>query len=138
MRVSPLALLIDDEEVFLEIASVKLQAGGFETVAFQDFKEALVMAETLQPDVVLSDVFMPPGLNGLEFALELRRNPKTQHIAIVFFTSLRDPWLELSGDRKRIQEELGDVTFLSKMDDVGVLPERIWSVIKKPKKSTSS
>jgi CheY-like chemotaxis protein len=125
MREKPLVLLVDDEEVFLEIASVKLRTEGFETAMAQDVRDALVMAERLLPDIVLSDIFMPPGPNGWEFALELRRNPKTCAIKIAFFTSLRDPWLELSMDRTKLAAELGPVTFLSKTDDVDALAERV-------------
>ena len=102
MRERPLVLLIDDEEIFLEIASVKLQADGLDTVMTQDFEDAIVKAETLMPDFILSDIFMPPGRSGWELALELRKNPKTRAIKFAFFTSLRDPWLEFKGAERRM------------------------------------
>ena len=61
MREHPLILLIDDEDNFLEIASVKLQANGFETIIVHTVPEALSKAEELLPDVILSDIYMPPG-----------------------------------------------------------------------------
>jgi CheY-like chemotaxis protein len=130
MRTNPLVLLVDDEEVFLEIASVKLRAEGLETIMTQDFRDALEKAERLLPDLVLSDIYMPPGPSGWELALELRRNPKTREIKIAFFTSLRDPWMELRRERKAaVAAELGKVTFLSKTDDVEVLAERVMDLI---------
>jgi len=129
MRDKPLVLLVDDEEVFLEIASIKLQADGFETISTRDVRDALEKAERLLPDLVLSDIYMPPGPTGWDLALELRRNPKTRDIKVAFFTSLRDPWAELRGDHKAIAAELGHVTFFSKTDDVDVLAERVMRII---------
>ena len=131
MREKPLVLIVDDEEVFLEIASVKLQASGFETLLANEVQDALVKAETCLPDLVLSDVYMPPGISGFEFALELRRNPRTREIKIAFFTSLRDPWAELRDNRKEVMKQLGDVVFFSKTDDVDNLAAGVIALVKK-------
>lgn len=126
MRTQPLVLLVDDEDEFLEIASLKLKGKGFETVTTTDGHDAIAKAEALMPDLVLSDVYMVPGPNGWELALELRRNAKTRDIKLVFFTTLRDPWMEIPQDsRASMLAELGDVTFLSKVDDVENLGEKI-------------
>ncbi len=131
MREKPLVLLVDDEEVFLEIASVKLQANGFDTQMAHDAEEAVRKAEELLPDLVLSDVYMPPGPNGWELAFELHQNPKTREIRIAFFTSLRDPWAELVKNRRQLLGELSTITFLSKTDDVDMLAERVGELIEK-------
>lgn len=126
MRLQPLIILVDDENDFLEIASLKLQKKGFETVATSDVHVALAKAEELQPDLVLSDIFMVPGPNGWEFALELHRNPKTRDIKLAFFTSLRDPWTEIPVEaRDKVAAELGHPVFLSKISDVETLGERV-------------
>ena len=130
MRNQPLILLVDDEAEFLEIASMKLQGRGFETVAETDVHAALAKAESLLPDLVLSDVYMEPGPNGWEFALELHRNPKTRAIKLAFFTSLRDPLVEIPPDaRAEVSAELGRPIFLSKVDDVEILGEKVSQLI---------
>jgi CheY-like chemotaxis protein len=130
MRTQPLVILVDDEDEFLEIASRKLQGSGFETFTTNDGHEAIAKAEELQPDLVLSDVYMVPGPNGWEVALELHRNAKTRSIKVVFFTSLRDPWMEIPREaRAAVAAELGEPVFLSKIDDVEALGERINSLI---------
>lgn len=91
MRPKPLVLIVDDEEVFLEIASVKLNADGFETATAQNATDALA-----------------------------------------FFTSLYDPLRELQGDRRAVLAELGNTTFLSKTDDVGVLTDKISQLLRAP------
>jgi CheY-like chemotaxis protein len=130
MRDQPLILLVDDEDEFLEIASLKLKGKGFETVTTNDGRVALVKAEELQPDLVLSDIYMVPGPNGWEVALALHRNPKTRGIKLAFFTSLRDPWVEIPHEaRDKVAAELGHPVFLSKIDDVEQLPARVNEII---------
>lgn len=129
MREKPLVLLVDDEEVFLEIASTKLQSKGFKTAVSHDVRDALAKAEALLPDLVLSDIYMPPGPSGWELILELRRNKKTREIKAAFFTSLRDPWTELHLDRKEVLREVGEVVFLSKNDDIEMLAEKVSQLL---------
>jgi CheY-like chemotaxis protein len=131
MREKPLVLLVDDEEVFLEIASVQLQSNGFETQMAHDADEAARKAEELLPDLVLSDIYMPPGPSGWELAFELHRNPKTREVRIAFFTSLRDPWAELLNSRRQLLSQLSNITFLSKTEDVDVLAQRVGELIGK-------
>jgi CheY-like chemotaxis protein len=130
MRERPLVLLIDDEEVFLEIASTKLQAEGLDTVQTHSVPEAIEKTISLEPDLVLSDVSMAPGPSGWDLALQLRRNTKTKNVKIAFFTSLRDPWKELkSSDMERVSAEIGKVNFFSKTDDVGVLGKLVLTLL---------
>ena len=126
MRDWLLVLLLDDEEDFLEIAAIKLQTEGFGVVVTHSVSEALARAEELVPDVILSDIYMPPGQNGWEFALAVRRNPKLQSTKFAFFTSLRDPMAELSrSDRERMTDALKNIPVFSKVDDVAELDKKI-------------
>jgi CheY-like chemotaxis protein len=130
MREKPLILLIDDEDKFLEIASVKLESGGFEVVITHNVNEALSKAAELQPDVILSDIYMPPGPNGWQFALAVRKDPRIKDIKFAFFTSLRDPTMELKpSERSQVLSELKDVPFFSKIDDVDVLDKKVRSLL---------
>jgi CheY-like chemotaxis protein len=125
-----LILLVDDEMEFLEIASLKLKGKGFETVTTTDGHIAIAKAEELQPALVLSDIFMVPGPSGWELAIELHRNPKTRDIRLAFFTSLRDPWSEIPvAARDAVAAELGHPVFLSKIDDVEKLGEKVQNLI---------
>jgi CheY-like chemotaxis protein len=130
VRTQPLVLIVDDETDFLEIASRKLAGSGLETFVTTDGYEAIAKAEELQPDLVLSDVYMIPGPNGWELALELHRNPRTRNIKLVFFTTLSDPWTEIPIEaRLAISKELGTVTVFSKVSDVETLGEKVKECI---------
>ena len=130
MRDHPLILLIDDEEEFLEIASIKLMAEGFETVITHTVSEALSRAEELQPDLILSDVYMPPGPSGWELALAVKHNPKLKDVRFALFTSLRDPMTELApGERAKMMIELKGIPIFSKIDDVAELDKRVRAIL---------
>lgn len=129
MNEKPLVLIVDDEEPFLEIASLRLHAAGFRTAHARNVPDALAKAERLMPDFVLSDIYMPPGPSGWELALALRRDPAMRTIKFAFFTSLRDPWMELRNGRRAVAEELGRVVFFNKMDDTEKLGQKIANCI---------
>lgn len=130
MREHPLVLLIDDEEDFLQITSLKLSGGGFEVVATRTVPEAIARARELLPDLILSDIYMPPGPNGWEFALAVRSDPELRSIKFAFFTSLRDPLREVSpSERGRVVNELKDVPIFSKVDDMDEIDKRLRALL---------
>jgi CheY-like chemotaxis protein len=130
MRNPPLVLIVDDEDSFLEIASLRLREAGFQTETVLGSEDALAKAEILQPDSILSDIYMAPGPSGWDLALALRNNPKTRDIKIVFFTTLNEPLLEISEtERQELFKTLGAVTVFSKIDDIDFLGERVKSVL---------
>ncbi len=102
MRSIPLVLLVDDEDMFLDIASAKLKTANFETAMAHGTLDALKKAESLQPDLILSDIYMPPGPSGWDLALALHENPKTRGIKVAFFTSLHDPWGEMDPAKRTL------------------------------------
>lgn len=129
MRERPLVLVVDDEDDFLEIASARLAAAGFAIVATRDSREALAKAREIQPDLVLSDIYMPPGQGGWELALSLQRDEKTAGLKFALFTSSRDPYGELGTDRDAVIDALRDVRIFSKTNDMESLGEQVLALI---------
>jgi putative two-component system response regulator len=64
-------LLIDDEPVVRDLIAEILEEAGHDVTSAESAEQALLLVETLRPDLVVSDVVMP-GLSGLEL-LELVR-----------------------------------------------------------------
>jgi CheY-like chemotaxis protein len=66
----PLVLVVDDERVIADTLSMILSRSGFATMTAYDGLEALGIARTTPPDLVISDVVMP-GMTGVELAITL-------------------------------------------------------------------
>jgi len=77
-------LLVDDNPTFLEVASFFLQTdNGLDVVGTAtDGRQALALAQSLQPQVILVDLIMPefPGLELIPYLRELL--PKVGIIAL--------------------------------------------------------
>jgi two-component system OmpR family response regulator len=67
----PRLLVVDDEPNILELLSASLRFAGFEVAAASDGRQALSLAGSFAPDLVVLDVMMP-GLDGFEVARRLR------------------------------------------------------------------
>jgi two-component system OmpR family response regulator len=80
-------LLVDDEEDIRTIGQICLsRVGGWETILAASGEEALRLAVSERPDVVLLDVMMP-GMDGPTVLATLRANPLTATIPVVFLTA---------------------------------------------------
>ncbi len=61
-------LIVDDEPAITDLVGLILSVEGYECCAANSGEEALRRMEQWQPDLVISDVMMPPGMNGVELA----------------------------------------------------------------------
>jgi len=79
-------LIVDDHASFRRTARKLLEAEGFDIVGEAvDGRSALDLAATLEPDVVLLDIYLP-DLDGFEIASLLQASSR----AAVILTSSRD------------------------------------------------
>lgn len=83
-------LLVDDHQIVREGLRGLLEKAGHEVVAeASDGREALKLARTLSPDVVVLDMSMPM-LNGLDAAHEIRRTlPTVKTILLTMYNDKR-------------------------------------------------
>lgn len=65
-------LLADDDELIVDVLRHQLEREGFGVIATGNGAEALTLARSQRPDLVLLDVMMP-GMQGWEVCRELRR-----------------------------------------------------------------
>ena len=90
-------LIVDDNEMFLEMAKVVLTAAAYEVRTAPDASQALLQMPVFLPDLILMDVQMPV-MDGVELTRQLKANPATKHITIVAFTAYA-----LQGDAHKLQ-----------------------------------
>jgi CheY-like chemotaxis protein len=80
-------LIIDDEDDIREVAAMSLETiAGWEVMVANSGAQGLTRAATYKPDAILLDVMMP-GMDGPTTFRELRKNPATSKIPVLFLTA---------------------------------------------------
>jgi CheY-like chemotaxis protein len=79
-------LVADDERDIRELIGFTLRFAGFDVVLTADGTEAIEKAPLEQPDLILLDVRMP-RITGYEVCRQLKENPVTSAIPIVFLSA---------------------------------------------------
>lgn len=81
-------LLVDDEVSFTRLLKLNLErTGKFEVRTENKGTEAAQAARAFRPDLIILDVIMP-DMDGSEVANQLRDDPLTRSIPILFLTAL--------------------------------------------------
>ena len=88
-------LLVEDHPVTQEVMRQELEFLGYEVAVAGNGVQALEMAATLVPDLIVMDILMPE-MDGIEAASKLRNHTGTREIPIIAATAKA-----LSGDRER-------------------------------------
>ncbi len=83
-------ILVVDDSVSIRLALHDgLQKEGYEVLTAENGKKALEILQVTQPDLILSDVYMPE-MNGLELCAALQGNPSHAHIPFVVMSTEQD------------------------------------------------
>jgi DNA-binding NtrC family response regulator len=67
----PVVFVVDDEPIISQTLTMILNASNFHAVGFTNPTEALRSAETVTPNLLISDVAMPE-MNGVELGMRFR------------------------------------------------------------------
>lgn len=79
-------LIVDDDPETIQFLSLVLTRQGYQPLAAKNGMEALSLARSDKPDLIILDVMMP-DMDGFEVARNLRRHPDTALIPILMFTA---------------------------------------------------
>lgn len=82
-------LVVDDEEDFLETLVNRLKKRSLETVGVKSGEEAIDEVEQRRYDVVILDIKMPGGMDGIEALREIHRiQPEVEVILLTGHASV--------------------------------------------------
>jgi CheY-like chemotaxis protein len=80
-------LIVDDEQDTLSVLGKGLTAEGYLIIKADNGGDALVLATSERPDLIILDVLMP-GMDGGEVARRLKGIPETEDIPVIFLTGM--------------------------------------------------
>lgn len=79
-------LIVDDDVQTLRLVGLMLERQGYKILAASNGTQAISMARSEHPDLILLDVMMP-DVDGYGVARTLRKEPETADIPILMFTA---------------------------------------------------
>ncbi|MGH7374403.1 MAG: response regulator [Candidatus Rokuibacteriota bacterium] len=82
-------LIVEDEPDIRELLVFHLQREGYQVTQCRNGAEALRVARSAPPDLVLLDLMLPE-MDGLEVCRRLRQDPATQAVPVVMLTARGD------------------------------------------------
>jgi two-component system cell cycle response regulator len=116
-------LIVDDIEANRRLLQAKLEAQYHSVILASNGPQAIEMARTHDPEIILLDVMMP-GMDGYEVCRRLKADPVTSHIPVVMVTALSD-----AEDRVR-GLDAGAEDFLTKPVDDFLLNSRVNTLMR--------
>ncbi|HEY0840011.1 MAG TPA: response regulator transcription factor [Vulgatibacter sp.] len=117
-------LIVEDDPDLQEVLEFNLRREGFETARSSRGAEALRMARSLPPDLVLLDLMLP-DLSGTDVCRQLKDDPATAHVPVVIVTARGEEANRIVG------LELGADDFVAKPFSLRELTLRIRAILRR-------
>jgi CheY-like chemotaxis protein len=124
-------LVVEDVPNILDLLDVTLRFKGYPVVTASNGAEALEMLPEQPPALVITDIMMP-RMDGYTLAFNLRRNPETSHIPIIFLSATY-----VTPEDKDFAMSLGAVRFMEKPVDTEDFLLTVAEVLTNPKSALS-
>ncbi|HVV75718.1 MAG TPA: response regulator [Mycobacteriales bacterium] len=115
-------LVVEDDEKSARLMSELFSIRGYEPATARTGSEALSLAASLQPRLILMDIKLP-DTDGSSVLRALRENPDTSDIPVVAVTAFA-----MNGDRERLLAD-GFDGYLSKPIDVATLVDEMTALM---------
>jgi PAS domain S-box-containing protein len=112
-------LVIDDDPDAVYLVQENLNPQEYEILGAPNGADGLQMARNRQPDAILLDIVMP-GADGWQVLHDLKADPNTSHIPVIFLTIV---------DNKALGLQLGAAAYLLKPLDPAEVRETLNRVI---------
>ena len=111
-------LIVDDERDIVETLRFILECENLDCLVAYDGEEALNLAKTQNPDLIILDVMLPK-INGYKVCRLLKFDAKYKHIPILMVTA------KTQEEDKIIGEETGANEYVTKPFDIETLTKLV-------------
>ena len=123
MRTPPCILIVDDQPMNVDILKTRLAVHGYELLTATDGAEALTIASTQHPDLILLDIMMPK-IDGIEVCKRLKADTSLPFMPIIMVTAKADSKDIVAG------LDAGADEYLTKPVDQASLVARVKSMLR--------
>jgi CheY-like chemotaxis protein len=116
-------LVVDDLPESIRLVKKVLEARGYKVIGVQTGADAINAAQTELPDLILMDVRLPGGIDGLEATRRIKALSQLAHIPILAMTAS----VKLEDVHRAL--DAGCVGFIRKPIDINELPKQVAQYI---------
>lgn len=117
-------LTVDDEEHILELIKFNLENSGYKVIGCGDGVEALRLAKSEKPDLILLDVMLP-GIDGYDVCKEIRKDFNISSLPIIMITAKSEELDKILG------LELGADDYITKPFSIRELLARVKALLRR-------
>ena len=118
-------VLIVDDEPNVRRLSRKILSNTFDVVEAEDGRQAIEIANTQKPDVILMDMMMPK-MDGLSACHAIKKDPTTKSIPVIMVTAIG---FELN---IKLSQQMGATGYVTKPFSSQDLLDKIGEVLLTP------
>jgi two-component system, cell cycle response regulator DivK len=118
LRVAKTVLIVEDNELNMKLFHDLLESHGYDAMGTRSGIEALELARTHRPDLILMDIHLP-DVSGLEVTKWIKDDPELHRIPVVAVTAFA-----MNGDEERIRQG-GCEVYLSKPVSIAKFMETV-------------
>ncbi len=80
-------LIVDDQLEVRELVEVTLRSDDYQVLQAESGKEAIEIARAEKPELIIMDIMMPGGMDGLEATRIIKNDPETKDCTIIMLTA---------------------------------------------------
>jgi CheY-like chemotaxis protein len=117
-------LVVEDNPQNMKVVLMTLKPHGYTLLQATDGEEALKVAVSDNPDLIIMDVQIPK-MDGLEVTRKLRQMPSFSHVPVIAVTAYA-----MKGDEEKAMEA-GCSVYLPKPINTRQLPEMVAEILQK-------
>ena len=117
-------LVVDDEKNIIELIKFNLENIGYDVVIANDGMDALKVAKTEKPGLILLDL-MIPKMNGFEVCKEIRKDKQINDIPIIMITAKDEE------NDKILGLEIGADDYITKPFSIKELIARVKAILRR-------
>ncbi|MBN2453802.1 MAG: response regulator [Candidatus Omnitrophica bacterium] len=118
-------LIVDDEADVLSVLEKRLSSAGYEVLTVDNGADAVLLAKSRKPDLILLDIMMPV-MDGPAVCSALKNDIATKNIPVVFLTCLITRSDEMAEGHR-----IGGNFFIAKPYDPEELLKEIGNIVGK-------